>query len=99
MLVLKRSGSLEQQILSIKNQLVLIKMILVRKNYQTLDHLSWVAFYLVYGLSSPISQFLNGTHEFGELWQEKIVRVRLGLFHLNWPEPVLFGRAERLNGK
>ena len=65
MLVLKRSGSLEQRILSIKNQLVLLKMILVRKNYQTLDHLPWVAFYLVFGLSSPISQFLNGMHEFG----------------------------------
>ena len=25
--------------------------------------------------------------------------VRLGPFHLNWPEPVLFGRPERTNGK
>ena len=29
----------------------------------------------------------------------KNVRARLGPFHLNWPEPVLFGRPERTNGK
>ena len=29
---------------------------------------------------------------------EKHLRVRLGPFHLNRPEPVLFGRPERTNG-
>ena len=29
----------------------------------------------------------------------KNVRARLGPFHLNWPEPVLFGWPERTNGK
>ena len=29
----------------------------------------------------------------------KRVCVRLGSFHLNWPEPVLFGQPERTNGK
>ena len=31
-------------------------------------------------------------------WREKCTRA-LDLFHLNWPEPVLFGRPERTNGK
>ena len=32
------------------------------------------------------------------LWREN-VRARLGPFHLNWPEPVLFDRSEWRNGK
>ena len=34
----------------------------------------------------------------GDLWRE-YVHARLGPFHINWPEPVLFGRPERTNGK
>ena len=29
----------------------------------------------------------------------KNVRARLGPFHLNWPEPVLFGRPDGTSGK
>ena len=33
-----------------------------------------------------------------ELWREN-VRARLGPFHLNWPEPVLFDRPAGPNGQ
>ena len=36
-----------------------------------------------------------------ELWRvvaKKNVGARLGPFHLNWPEPVFFGRPDRTNG-
>ena len=36
--------------------------------------------------------------EFRELWR-KNVRAHLEPFHFSWPEPVLFGRAERTSGK
>ena len=36
--------------------------------------------------------------EFGKLWREN-VHARLRPYHLNWSEPVLFGRPERTNGK
>ena len=38
------------------------------------------------------------TREFEELWRRN-VHVRLGPFHSNWPEPFLFSRPERTNGK
>ena len=30
---------------------------------------------------------------------EKTVRTHLGPFHLNWPEPILFGRPDRTDGE
>ena len=58
-------------------------------------------FYLS-GLSGPSSQFLNGAHEFSVgqsagIWRVVAGKMYIGVFHLNWPEPVLFGRPERTN--